>query len=288
MRVMVTGSQGFIGKAVTRKLRDLQHDICGIDTKMGTDILDDLSKPFEIFKPEIVIHMACTPIAKYCNEYRKDAVSTIVGGTQNILETIKDHPVKRFVYISSSMVYGDFVNIPEKESDPKNPKCIYGAAKLSAELLTKVYGRMFGIDYIIVRPSAVYGPGDVNRRVSQIFLENAIERKPIVIKGGEDTRLDFTYVEDIADGIILAAFFKDWEKPLYDRTFNITAGNGRSLIEYVDILRNYFPDIKVVNEPRDESIPKRGTLDISKAREILGYSPKFSLEDGIRKYVESK
>ncbi|MCJ7734997.1 MAG: NAD-dependent epimerase/dehydratase family protein, partial [Anaerolineales bacterium] len=191
--------------------------------------------------------------------------------------------VDRFVYISSSMIYGDFEEIPAPEDHPKRPKDIYGGTKYAGEVLTETYSRRYGIPYSIVRPSAVYGPYDVNRRVSQIFIENALLGKPITLYGGGYQALDFTYVEDIADGIIKVMFH---EKAV-GNAFNITYGHGYTLREFADILSTHIKDLDVrVVEEEDVFRPKRGALSIQKARDLVGYDPQVSLEEGIKRYLK--
>jgi len=180
------------------------------------------------------------------------------------------------------MVYGDFIEVPAMEDHPKTPKDIYGGTKLAGEILTETYGRRYKINYTIVRPSGVYGPTDVNRRVVQIFLENALKNKKLILQGGGNNLIDFTYVEDCADGIYLAAVSSKGE----NQAFNITRGEGRSLIECTNILKTFFPNLTTQVEPAQPFRPKRGALSIQKARELLGYSPKFSLEQGVDKYFQ--
>ena len=130
---------------------------------------------------------------------------------------------------------------------------------------------------------AVYGPYDVNRRVSQIFIENALLGKPITLYGGGLQALDFTYVEDAAEGIIKVLFHEKAE----GEAFNITYGQGYTLRELADILLTHFSDLDVkVVEEEDVFRPKRGALSIEKAKRIIGYDPQISLEEGIRRYLE--
>lgn len=311
--VMVTGGAGFIGSHVCRCLisegyqpivydafiqyitpfesyyqKYLEHRFNGIKDNVifkrgDTRDKSDVRKIILDYEPEIIIHLAALPIADLSFTHPEEAVGSIINGTVNILDVIRDvNFVKRFVYISSSMVYGDFVQIPAPEDHPKFPKDIYGGTKLAGEILTETYSRRYGMKYTIIRPSAVYGPTDVNRRVSQIFIENALRGEKVILHGGGDNILDFTYVEDTARGIVLASLSPAGE----EQTFNITRGDGRSLRDYADILKNYFPNIEIVNKPMEIYRPKRGALSINKAREMLGYNPEYSLEEGIKQYLE--
>lgn len=312
-RILVTGGAGFIGSYVCRKLlarnyqpivydafiqyvspfesiyqkalelrfKDIKEQIVFErgDTREKNHIREIIVK----YKPEVILHLANLPIADLSFTHTEEALGSIINGTVNILDVIREVDfVKRFVYASSSMIYGDFITIPAPEDHPKRPKDIYGATKLSTEILIEAYSRRYGIPYTIIRPSAVYGPTDVNRRVSQIFLENAMEGRKLILHGGGENCLDFTYVEDVAEGIVFASFSPKGE----NETFNITRGEGRSLLEYVDILKRYFPNLETEIKPMQWFRPKRGALCIQKARELLGYDPRFSLEEGIERYVQ--
>ena len=153
--------------------------------------------------------------------------------------------------------------------------------KLAGEVATKGLCNFYNIPYTIIRPSAVYGPTDMNQRVTQIFLEKAIEGETLIING-KDEKLDFTFVEDLANGSILAAL----SKKALNQTFNITFGKAMTLYQYVKILTKYFPRLKYIFKERDHQRPKRGTLSISKAKKLLNYKPHFNLEKGMKKYVE--
>jgi UDP-glucose 4-epimerase len=315
-KFLITGGAGFIGSHIARRLvehgipvviqdsfvqyfsplepeskiyqlyiEERFHDIRGKVTIVRGDTRnkDDMRRLVLEHRPTHIIHLAALPLANLSTSFSEEAVGSILTGTINLLEIIRDlDSVNRFVYTSSSMVYGDFEYTPADEEHPKRPKDIYGGAKLCGEIMTQVYGRRLGIEYTIVRPSAVYGPTDVNRRVSQIFVENALRGKPLALKGGGETVLDFTFVEDVAEGIVLAAL----EQGGKNEAFNMTRGEGRSLLEFAEILSRMVPGVQVITEPAEAHIPKRGALDISKARRLLGYDPKYSLEEGLRVYVD--
>ncbi len=310
--ILVTGGAGFIGAFVCRRLLSLGFQPIVYDAfiqyispfdslyQKALDIrFKDIKEQIifergdtrdkghtrEIilnYRPEIIIHLANLPIADLSFTHTEEAIGSIVNGTVNILDIIRQVDfVTRFVYASSSMIYGDFVEIPAPEDHPKRPKDIYGGTKLSTEILIQAYSRRYGLKYTIIRPSAVYGPTDVNRRVSQIFLENAMKGETLVLHGGGANILDFTYVEDTAEGIVLASLSPHGENEI----FNITRGEGRSLLEYVEILKQFFPELHTEIRPMQVYRPKRGALSIQKARELLGYEPKYSLEKGIERYM---
>ena len=161
-----------------------------------------------------------------------------------------------------------------------NPIEIYGTLKLAGEVITKGVSNSYSIPYTIIRPSAVYGPTDMNERVTQYFLNKSSQAEPIQIHG-KDEKLDFTFINDIADGIIKAATNKNG----INNTFNITYGKSRTLLDYVLELKKYYKNIQFEIIKRDSTRPKRGTLSISKAKKLLNYKPKYNLKKGVREYV---
>ena len=240
------------------------------------------------YKPELIYHTAALPLAKIENLNAKEASIGSVDATRNILENLtfilnqsKKYDFKRFVYFSSSMVYGDFkTKIVDEQSDT-NPKEIYGTMKLAGEVVTKGLSNYYNIPYTIIRPSAVYGPKDMNQRVSQIFINKAINGKIINVQG-KNEKLDFTFIDDLVEGVILASI----KKKGINNIFNITNGKGRSLFQFVKILKKYFPNLKFIIKNRDKFRPKRGTLSIKKASKLIRYRPKTILEEGIKKYLK--
>tara|TARA_Y100001968_G_C19438312_1_gene761057 strand:+ start:366 stop:1337 length:972 start_codon:yes stop_codon:yes gene_type:complete len=245
-----------------------------------------IHKILEKYRPEYVFHLAALPLAKLDNLNSEEAIEGSVLSTTNILDIIsllssEKSFVKRFVYASSSMVYGDFQESSATEEHPTNPKEIYGTMKLAGEVITRGLGKFHQIDFSIVRPSAVYGPTDMNRRVSQIFIDKARHGEKLTVQG-EDEALDFTYVKDIANGFILAATRPEGSQ----QTFNITHGRAHTLIEFAETLKEFYPNLEYEVVPRDHFRPKRGTLSINKARKLLKYQPKYSLTEGIKECLE--
>lgn len=249
-----------------------------------------LKEQIEKYQPDVIIHLAALPIANVCNKYPEEARRNILEATLTLLDTLREATFEfdRIIYTSSSMVYGDFKRdengniIPAKEEQECNPLGVYGAMKLSGEYLVKAYHKRFGFPYVIIRPSAVYGPTDCNRRVTEIFVENALHGKPLYLDNGGYHQLDFTYVEDLAKGFILAAKSKN----ALNQTFNMTRGEGRSIRELAEIIAELIPGTEIREREIEVYRPNRGALDISKAKKLLGYNPRYSLEEGIEKYIE--
>ncbi len=314
-RVFITGGAGFVGYHLVQELLAGGHGVVVYDNLVNYipphqsrynhylqkrlsvlrgrvelikgDICDadHLTRAAHETKSDIVIQLAGVPLASACNQLTREAMAVNLQGTVALLEAVQKNPlVKRVIYTSSSFVYGNFRYDPADEKHPLNPIDIYGATKLAGENLIKGFGNKLGVEYVIVRPSAVYGPTDANRRVSQIFVENALEGKPLVLDNGGLSRIDFSYVKDVAKGFMLAALKPEAK----NEVFNITAGEGRSLKEFAEILKTLIPNLQTAERSLDPSEvrPERGSLDISKARAVLGYEPKYRLEDGLREYVE--
>ncbi len=246
-----------------------------------------MTKLIDKYRPEYIIHTAALPLAKIDNLNAAEAREGSVDSTATILEIINYFKLKdgycpsRFTYFSSSMVYGDFQSEIATESHQKRPKEAYGTMKLAGEVVARGLAGFYDIPYTIVRPSAVYGPTDMNRRVSQIFIEKALNKQKIKVHG-EDEKLDFTYIKDIAHGAILASVREEGK----NEDFNITHGKAHTLLDYVNCLKAYFPDLDYEILPRDAFRPKRGTLSIEKAEKLIGYSPKYSLKEGVDEYVK--
>lgn len=241
-----------------------------------------LSRTLNAIEPQIIVHLAAVA---HANQSNKDPHSTFdhsLRTLENALDNARGSGVERFIYLSSSMIYGNFATGEVDEEAPCDPIGIYGALKFSGEKIVIGYNQVFDLPYTIIRPSALYGPRCVSRRVGQIFIENALRGHKITVQGDGSDRLDFTYIKDFIDGLILV-MEKDAAK---NQIFNLTCGQGRSLMEMAAILKQHFPEAEIVHEDRDRLMPKRGTLSIEKARKLLGYESRYPLEKGFVEYIE--
>ena len=232
-------------------------------------------------KPQVVIHLAAVAHAGRAN---KDPYSTFdhsLRTLENALDSSRQH-VEQFIYFSSSMVYGNFKTAEVSEDHPLEPIGIYGALKLSGEKIVIAYNQVYGMNYTIIRPSALYGPRCVSRRVGQIFIENALAGTKLRVEGDGNEKLDFTNIEDLVEGICLTI-----QNPKSrNQIFNMTCGNSRSIRELLSTIQDHFPEAEVEYIERDKLMPFRGTLSVDKAKELIGYSPKVTLEEGMMKYIE--
>jgi nucleoside-diphosphate-sugar epimerase len=204
----------------------------------------------------------------------------MMEGLINVLESAKNHNVERIVYISSSMVYGDFED-QVLEDDTCNPIGQYGIMKLAGENLVKDYHRRTGMEYVILRPSAVYGPLDVEDRVVAKFMLTAMRGGVLRVNGATET-LDFTYVDDAADGVVSAAT-RIMSK---NNTYNITKSHSVSLLEAAEMIVKLVGKGTIEVKDKDADFPSRGALCIDRAKVILGFDPKVDVKEGFEKYYE--
>jgi UDP-glucose 4-epimerase len=205
-------------------------------------------------------------------------------GLLNLLEASSRHQIQKFVYVSSSMVYGNFIDDGTdgiKESHPTNPIGQYGIMKLAGEWLVRDYTRCGSFDHVIIRPSAVYGPRDVEDRVISRFMLSAMRGQTLKVNGPNET-LDFTYVDDVADGIVAAAL----QPQANNKTFNITRGRSHTLLDAANLAVRIVGRGSVEIHDRDPNFPSRGALNITAARRDLGFDPQVDIEEGFKRYHE--
>ena len=230
--------------------------------------------------PQVIVQLAAVA---HANRSNKDPYTTFdhsLRTLENALDCARNS-CEHFVYFSSSMVYGNFQTKVIDEKHPLEPLGIYGALKLSGEKIVQAYQQVFDLPYTIVRPAALYGPRCVSRRVGQIFLENALAGKPLRVEGDGEESIDFTYIDDLVQGICLSI-----ESPKSrNEIFNMTFGEGRTIKQLVDCVRDEFPGIVIKHTERDNLRPFRGTMSVDKAKDLLGYRPGNPLEIGIPKYA---
>ncbi len=320
-KVCIVGGAGFIGHNIAKNLSKLGYKILIIDSlavnnynslisdnipnpKLSKFILDErmeilkndknieilyhdardyhlLSRTISDFHPKVLIQLAAV---SHANRSNKDPFSTFDNSLrtlENALDASKNF-IEHFIYFSSSMVYGNFKKDKVDEDTICEPIGIYGALKLAGEIIVKSYGNVFNLPYTIVRPSALYGERCVSRRVGQIFIENALTDKPINIKGDGSEELDFTYIEDLVEGIRLIIE----NKKSINQVFNLTYGSSNSINALSEILIDNFSNLKINFTEKEPFTPKRGTLDITKAKTLLGYNPSNPIHTAYPKYIE--
>ena len=310
MNILVTGGLGLIGHNVVKRLQDLGHMVSIVDNKTNYGIIpedeieylirerqqkigdksfvytkdisnaEDVNNIFNIEDPEIVIHMASFPRQKVVNSNPAWGSRVMSEGLLNLLEASSKNEVRKFIYISSSMVYGDFTDDVTEDAICK-PQGQYGIMKLAGEWLVRDYSRRDNMVHTIIRPSAVYGPLDVEDRVIAKFMLTAMRGGVLKVNGANET-LDFTYVEDAADGIVAAALSDNTD----NKTYNITKSHSRSLLDAANLAVSLAGKGEIDVRDKDADFPSRGALSIDAARRDFGFDPKVDVEEGFQKYYE--
>lgn len=307
MNILVTGGLGLIGHNVVKKLQEQGHIVSIIDNKTTYGIIpqeqldhliaerskgldlsglyvkdisdaNELDYIFNIEQPEIVIHLASFPRQKVVNANPAQGSRVMSEGLINLLEVSNNYDVRKFVYASSSMVYGDFKD-DVKEDAVCRPQGQYGILKLAGEWLIKDYARRTGLAYTIIRPSAVYGPLDVEDRVISKFILNAMRGIPLKVNGASET-LDFTFVDDAAEGIVACALSDNTD----NNTYNITKSHSHSLLDAANLAVKVAGQGEIIVGEKDADFPSRGALNIDAARRDFGFDPKVSVEEGFQIY----
>ena len=304
---LVTGCAGFIGWKVSQKLLEEGHRVVGIDNlndyydtrlkeyrlrdlltypnfkfyKLDIEDFHSLRKVFEENSLDCVINQAARAGVRYSIENPHVYFTTNVIGTLNLLELCKDYGTKKFVLASTSSLYAG-QKMPFREDLPVNtPISPYASSKKSAEVLCYTYHYLYGIDVSILRYFTVYGPAGRPDMSPFRFTKWIIEGKAIELFGDGSQRRDFTHVDDIAEGTIRAT------KPLGYEIINLGNNKPHSLLEMIELIERYTGKrAKIERKEFHKADMKDTWADISKAKSLLGWEPRISLEEGIKELVE--
>ena len=302
MKILVTGGAGFIGSHLMRKLKEAGHEAVALDNlstglrenllpDMKLVVLDTHDKAVEdVFQKEhfdAVVHLAAQTLVSDSMTDPENDMYQNVAGTVRILECCRKYGVQRVIFSSSAATYGDVDEkaLPISETLPQAPLSFYGLTKKTAEKYLELYHLAYGLDYVVLRFANVYGErqGDGGEGgVISIFTKRLAQGKGITIFGdGKQTR-DFVYAGDIADGII-DALTTDAKNTAY----NLSTTEETSLNELVEILSHIAgKDITpAYDKPREGDI-YRSSLNNAKAICNLGWKPKVSLEEGLKRTFE--
>jgi nucleoside-diphosphate-sugar epimerase len=271
MNIIMTGHKGLIGSFLKKRLEEEGHKVVlGIDKKVGKEV--SFLREFSI-APEVKVDMFihCASMCKI-NQIIEDPLKGFknVKDFQTVLEFCRKNRIPKFVCFSSSRVL----------SKEKNP---YTASKIYGEELTKAYKDCYGIDYLIIRPSTVYGEfWDETRRLMHIFITNALQEKDLEIYGDPKTKtLDFTYIDDFIEAIMLAI-----ENPEWNKEYNISGEQEFNIYELAKfIISECGSSSKIIIKDAETAQPQKVKVDISEIKN-LGYSPKVGLNEGVKKNIE--
>jgi len=283
VRILVTGGVGFIGSHLVERLRQENHQVVIFDKKTGRDVnnFSQLKRVLAKNNFDVVAHLAAQAGVRRSFEEPELYERTNVAGTINLLECLKSYPKTRLVFTSSSSVYGNSARIPFQENDAcRKPISVYAATKLAAELMCQVYADRYGLKTTILRLFTVYGPGNRRDMAAFTFTRDIMEGKPIKLFG-KDIARDFTYVDDIVDGIVRAI-----NKPLGFEIINL--GNSRpvKVSEFIaEIERAGGKRANIIADKLPIGDVIKTWADINKAKKLLDWEPKTGLKPGVEKLV---
>lgn len=310
--IIITGTAGFIGFHLSQKLLKNGHQVIGIDNINGyydislkrarLDILEkdpnftfykaDLSHPndiAQIFRKHSnathVIHLAAQAGVRYSLENPFAYVESNLTGQVSIFEAIKE--LKNFshiIYASSSSVYGNNQKVPFSVSDnTEEPVSLYAATKKSGEMIASYYANTLKIPSIGLRFFTVYGPYGRPDMAYFSFTKNILESKQIKLFNSGNLKRDFTFVDDITDGIIACIN----KKPENHKIYNLGNNKPVELKYFVETLENLLGKKAIIqNEPMQMGDVYQTFADIDESSKILGFQPKISIEQGLAKFVE--
>lgn len=309
--LLITGGAGFIGSHLVDRLlkTDVEH-VAVVDdfndfyspsikrdnirehlndsryTLFEADIRDRaaLQQVFETNNFDCVVHLAARAGVRPSLSEPQLYTETNVNGTLNLLELARQHDIKQFVFGSSSSVYGINAKVPFSEDDPiRQPISPYAATKGAGELLCHTYSHLYGLRCICLRFFTVYGPRQRPDLAIHKFAKLITENKPIPVFGDGTTRRDYTYIEDIIDGVIAAT---KYDKSNYE-VINLGESRTVELKELISLLENELDTHATIDRqpPQPGDVPQT-FADISKARALLGYAPKTQIEEGLHRFVE--
>ena len=327
MKVIVTGAAGFIGMHASLKFLLNDYEVLGLDSlneyydvnlkyarleelkknrnfqfqKINISNTDEVIKAFKEFSPNIVIHLAAQAGVRYSLENPYEYVDSNIMAFLNILEASKEISLSHLVYASSSSVYGLNTKLPFSENDiVDHPISLYAATKKSNELIAHSYSHLFNLPCTGLRLFTVYGPWGRPDMALFLFTKAILSKKPIDIFNNGQMERDFTYIDDIVEGIFKIS--KKSAEPCFDedeplsspskssapfRVFNIGNSNPVNLKEYIKILENELEMEAIKNYlPMQPGDVVSTNADISELKIWTGYKPTTKIEYGIKEFVK--
>ncbi len=309
-KTMVTGGAGFIGSELVRQLSDAGREVVVVDNLVNgkrenldgvlggritlaiADIRDRAAMKRLLAGVDVVYHLACLGVRHSIHApYENHEVN--VTGTLGLLAAAREAGVPRFVYVSSSEVYGNALTAPMTEEHPIYPRTVYGASKFAGECYARAFWSTYGYPTVVVRPFNAYGPrshheGDSGEVIPK-FVLRCLARKPMVIFGDGTQTRDFTFVSDTARGILLAGM----TDKAVGQTMNLGSGTEVSIGELAKLVARTLnrEGAEIVHDQPRPGDVVRLCADSSRSRQLLGFQPTVALQEGIRQlhdwYCES-
>ncbi|AFM00133.1 MULTISPECIES: NAD(P)-dependent oxidoreductase [Desulfitobacterium] len=303
MKILVTGAAGFIGSHLCERLLEINDvEVIGIDgfiipslnqTKLR-NLRFLLTNPRFAFHQvdlrqtdlkqllegvDVIYHLAAIPGVRtsWGSDFQLYVDHNIVA-TQLLLEVVRECPVSKFIYISTSSVYGEKAGKVAETSIP-TPLSPYGVSKLTGEYLCKVYQESYGIPIVILRYFTVFGPRQRSDMAFHRFIKGIIKGEPIQIYGNGLQTRDFTYVKDCVEATVSALDAKD----VIGEVINIGGFERASILEVISMLENLLKQKATLEfMDRQNGDPLNTWADISKAQRLLNYTPECSLQEGLK------
>lgn len=281
LRTLVTGSGGFIGRHTVSALREAGNTVRTLDVSLNEDIRDEALVREKVKGIDGVIHLGALAEVPYSFEHPAEVADVNITGMINILEACRRYDVKRFVFASSSSVYGEPTRLPVSEDHELNPVTPYGLSKLVGEQYADLYFNMYGLKTVSLRYFNVYGVGQKRGLVADSL--NAIKaKKPVVIFGDGSQTRDFIHVSDVAK-INICALQDDVPAGPY----NVGTGTEVSILEIVKILQELTGTNSIDFKPPRTGDVKRIYADIGKAKEVMHLRPTVQLRQGLTEVARS-
>jgi len=308
-KILVTGAAGFIGSHLVDALLARGDSVIGVDnfnafydpalkrlnveaalrkpafTMDEGDICDEsfLRSVFDRERPEVVVHLAAWAGVRPSLQNPKIYHTVNVIGSQHVLDACRDFEVGHLVFASSSSVYGGSTRIPFAEDDPvSGPISPYAATKRMGELMAHVYSTIYGLHTTLLRFFTVYGPRQRPEMAIHKFARLIDEGKPIPMFGDGSTQRDYTYIDDIIDGVLKAI-----ATPVQYEILNLGESHTTTLRALIDMLAAQIGKPAHIQQldpqPGDVEITY---ANIEKAKRMIGYDPQFTMEEGIARFVD--
>jgi UDP-glucuronate 4-epimerase len=327
MKVLVTGAAGFIGSFVTQRFLERGDEVVGLDNlndyydpalklarlarlegrrgfRFARLDLADASGMATLFAQEKfqrVVHLAAQAGVRYSLKDPHSYINSNVLGTLNVLEGCRHNAVQHLVYASTSSVYGASTRMPYSEHEPaSHPLSLYAASKRSCELMAHSYAALFGLPSTGLRFFTVYGPWGRPDMALFLFTRAILEGKPIEVFNNGHHQRDFTYVEDIAEGVVRATDYiatanAAWDGAAPDpatsrapfRIYNIGSHRPIELLRYIEVLEGCLgaKAVRVMKPLQAGDVPDT-CADVTELMDAIGYQPATPIEVGVRKFVE--
>jgi nucleoside-diphosphate-sugar epimerase len=305
MSILVTGGGGFIGLGLAEAIAGRGETAVAFDVAFPAAV--EASARLKLVRGDVtdaagviaaarlhgvdrIIHAAAIVGIAPAVQMATTVVRVNVEGSINVFEAARILGVRRVVHMSSEEVYGAYASDCVDESSPALPPTVYGASKLATEHFGRAWGAMHGLEVINLRIGWAYGLRLPRERVPKILVDAAVRGEPLHLAEGGASRMDHTYVDDIVHGTLAAL-----DHPVHPfDTYNLATGVARSVSEMIAILRDIVPGARIsagggaIKHPGGIDMPRKGALDIARAQNTFGYSPRYDLRAGLEAYVRDR